>query len=278
VAEALPGPWGRTDFNLLKSVRPPLALPPRLATSLAGYSWQRIAIGESRADVYRLNQPGQPDLILKTITRDPLFSLAGETARLRWLRGRAPVPAVIDFAQDPVRDFLLMQALPGTDAATADLPTAMVVDRLADALRRLHAVPVDDCPFRHSIDDCVAEAKARLDAGQVDVTNLDPANLGRDPADLYTEMLATRPASETAVFTHGDFCLPNVMVAGGQLSGFIDLGRAGIGDPYRDLALIGRSLARNLAADWTGRFFARYGLAAPDAARLKYFRLLDEFF
>ena len=228
--------------------------------------------------MHRPSRSGETDLILKTIARDRIFSLDGEAARLRWLEGRAPVPEVVDFVQVPVRDFLLMRALPGADAATVTLAPAAIVEVVADALRQLHAVPIQDCPFRHSIDDCVAEAKVRLDAGHIDVTNMDPANLGRDPAELYAEMVNTRPASETAVFTHGDYCLPNVMVAGGQLSGFIDLGRAGIGDPYRDLALIGRTLDRNLGPNWTGRFFARYGLTEPDSARLQYFRLLDEFF
>jgi aminoglycoside 3'-phosphotransferase-2 len=258
-------------------MRSPLSLPPALA-NLAARTWQRIAIGESRAEVYRLSKSGKPDVILKVLARDATTSLAGEAARLRWLQRRVPVPAVLDFVQDPTRDFLLMSALPGGDAASVSLPPGTIVDLVADALQQLHAVPVQECPFRSTIDDCVAEAKICLDRGRVDVTNFDPANLGRDPNELYREMLATRPADGAAVFTHGDYCLPNVIIADGKLSGFVDLGRSGIGDPYRDLALIGRTLDRNLGADWTGRFFTRYGLADPDPERLKYFRLLDEFF
>ena len=259
-------------------MRPLLILPPALASGLVARTWQRIAIGESRAEVYRLSEPSKPDVILKVLARDSIASLAGEAARLHWLQPRAPVPAVLDFVQDPTTDFLLMQALPGGDAASVTLPPGTIVDLVADALRQLHSLPVHNCPFRHTIDDCVAEAKTCLDHGRVDVTNFDPVNLGRDPSELYREMLATRPADEAAVITHGDYCMPNVMIADGKLSGFVDLGRSGIGDPYRDLALIGRTLDRNLGADWTGRFFARYGLANPDPARLRYFRLLDEFF
>lgn len=259
-------------------MRPPISLPPALVSPLARHSWQRITIGESRAQVYRLAKLPEPDLILKVLARDAITSLAGEAARLRWLRGRVPAPVVLDFEQDSTHDFLLMTALPGSDAASVALPSEHIVDLTADALRHLHALPIHDCPFRATIDDCVTEAKLCLDHGRVDVTNLDPANLGRDPHDIYRELLSLRPDSETAVFTHGDYCLPNVMIADGQLSGFVDVGRSGIGDPYRDLALIGRTLDRNLGAVWTGRFFARYGLKDPDPGRLKYFRLLDEFF
>jgi kanamycin kinase len=38
------------------------------------------------------------------------------------------------------------------------------------------------------------------------------------------------------VLIHGDYCLPNVLVEDGRLSGLIDLGRAGLGDPQDDLA------------------------------------------
>jgi aminoglycoside phosphotransferase len=38
------------------------------------------------------------------------------------------------------------------------------------------------------------------------------------------------------VFIHGDFCLPNVLVHDGRVSGLVDVGRAGLGDPLDDLA------------------------------------------
>lgn len=228
--------------------------------------------------MYHLSCAGEPALILKVLARDSITSLAGEAARLRWLQGRVLVPAVLDFVQDSTHDFLLMSALPGSDAASVALPPKQIVDLLADALRQLHSLPVHDCPFRHTVNDCVAEAKSCLDHGRVNVTNFDSVNVGRDPNDLYREMLATKPAQEAAVFTHGDYCLPNVMIVDERLSGFVDLGRSGIGDPYRDLALIDRTLDRNLGADWTERFFARYGLENPDPERLRFFRLVDEFF
>jgi aminoglycoside 3'-phosphotransferase-2 len=175
-------------------------------------------------------------------------------------------------------DYLLTTALPGQDAAAVKLDPASLVDLLADALRHLHCLPIRDCPFRYSITDSLVEARAMLDAGQVDVARLELENIGRAPAELYAELLAARPPAEAAVFTHGDFCLPNLIVADGRLSGFIDVGRAGLGDPHRDLALVARSLGRNLALEWTQRFFARYGMPSPDPRSLRYFLLLDEFF
>jgi len=38
------------------------------------------------------------------------------------------------------------------------------------------------------------------------------------------------------VLVHGDFCLPNVLVMEGSLTGVIDVGRAAIASPEVDLA------------------------------------------
>src|SRR5439155_1556483 len=88
--------------------------------------------------------------------------------------------------------------------------------------------------------------------------------------DLFHELVATRPAGEDLVLTHGDYCLPNVILRGPTLgnpglAGFVDVGRAGLADRYRDLALASRSIAANLGAAWVAPFFAHYG--AGDGSR-----------
>ncbi len=53
------------------------------------------------------------------------------------------------------------------------------------------------------------------------------------------------------VLIHGDFCLPNVLVRDGELSGLVDVGGAGLGNPEDDLA----------AGVWTLRYNYGQGLA-----------------
>jgi aminoglycoside phosphotransferase len=189
------------------------------------------------------------------------------------------VPEVIGFAGDDLSHHLLISEMPGPTAADPRDRDAIagLVENLAEGLRMVHAVPAADCPFDHRIAAEIERARERMERGLVDEEDFDEEHRGRSARSLFEELTARIP-EEDPVFTHGDYCLPNVIVAGGGISGFIDLGRAGIGDRYRDLALAARSLAFNFGEQWVPLLFDAYGIARPDPGRLAFHRLLDEFF
>jgi aminoglycoside phosphotransferase len=113
--------------------------------------------------------------------------------------------------------------------------------------------------------------------------DFDATRQGRTAVDLYSELVARSPSSEDRTFTHGDYCLPNVILTedttgGFRVSGFVDCANAGIADRYQDLALCARSVADNLGAEWVQPLFERYGLDRVDEDKLAYYQLLDEFF
>lgn len=259
----------------------PIQLPGQMAWLVSGYSWRRTRAGHSGAEVFFLRRPGGPGLYLKAATRGPSGdSLLGEAERLRWAADRLPVPKVVAFAEDREREYLLLSRVPGLDAAhpshRANAPA--LVRLLAQGLRMLHAVPVEGCPFVSTLDVLVADASQRVEKGLVYEQDFDPERQGRRAGDLLRELLDTRPRDEDLVFTHGDYCLPNVVVHQGRISGFVDLGRAGVSDRYRDLALAARSLAYNIGPEWVPLLFAEYGIARPDWPKVEFYKLLDEFF
>lgn len=140
----------------------------------------------------------------------------------------------------------------------------------------MHALPTSDCPFSASVDDLLAIAEQRVRQGVLSAGDFPSHYLGRSPRELLEVLHDLRPRDEGAVFTHGDASLPNFLFHRGQVRGYIDLGLAGVADPYRDLGLAARSLTRNMGGKWVRPFLEAYG-APMDEPRLEFFILLDVF-
>ncbi|MGV1756059.1 APH(3')-II family aminoglycoside O-phosphotransferase [Rhizobium sp. A22-96] len=255
-------------------------IPVPLRDLLAGYEWRQDALGRSSAHVFRLEADGRAPVYLKTEPVAPLGELAGEAARLRWLRSQGlACPEIVAHVKDEEREWLLMSALPGSDLVSAELMSpAERVRLLADALRRLHAIDIAACPFDHRLANRISEAKARLLAGCVDEDDFDETRLGRSGHDLFGELEEKRPATEDLVVTHGDACLPNFIADGAGFSGYIDCGRLGIADRYQDLALACGSIQYNFGAALVADFLNAYGHFELHPEKMSYYRLLDEFF
>jgi aminoglycoside phosphotransferase len=61
------------------------------------------------------------------------------------------------------------------------------------------------------------------------------------------------------VLIHGDYCLPNVLVREERLSGLVDLGRSGLGDPRDDLGAGLWTLQYNYGKGFGREFLHAYG-------------------
>lgn len=253
-------------------------LPPDLARIAAAYEWRK-ASGCSGAQVFRLEKPDGTNLYLKIAEQDN-GDVAAEREVLGWINGRLPAPAVEWYGQSELRSFLLTTELSGVDAAQCSLLASpeRLVCLLAEGLLRIHSLPINECPFDQRLAVKIEAARVRVENGLVDETDFDPKRLGRGAPDLYSEVLRFRPTQEDLVFTHGDYCFPNVIIAHNAVSGFVDWGRAGIADRYQDLALCARSIAGNLGPEWAPAFFRHYGLTVINDEKLSFYELLDEFF
>ena len=184
-------------------------------------------------------------------------SLADEAERLQWVLGRHPAPIVVDLTTDRLptgegAEVLLTRALPGESAVSERwrLDPETALRALGSGLRRLHDVPLDECPF-----DWGVEHRLRSDG-------------------IAAGSLEDAPPIDRLVLCQGDPCAPNTLLASdGSFLAHVDLSRLGAADRWADLAVMSMSLEWNYLRYDEAVFWEAYG-AEPDPLRIDYYRRL----
>jgi aminoglycoside phosphotransferase len=278
-------------------------VPAAIRAVLPEPAWQQVWVKRG-TEVWRV-ETAAGVRFAKVASGGERAELRAEAERLEWAAAAhlpVPVPEVLASADDdgdalapageapaPAGDhdgrtWLVTGALdgvPASDPAWRQRGLEAMVEAVGDALRRLHDADPATCPFRLGVDELVASAVGRVAAGGVDPSTMAAESYRRRSADdLLAHLQATRPTEPEAdrVVAHGDAVLPNVLLrpADAGLAGWVDVGRLGVSDRHRDLALVARSLAMNAGPELVWRLFDAYGMPHPDPLRLEWYALVDD--
>ncbi|NPD87296.1 MAG: aminoglycoside 3'-phosphotransferase [Asgard group archaeon] len=254
-------------------------LPPELKIILEEYDWVVNTIGCSRTEVFKLDNRHQT-LYLKINKPESVFNLEREKTILKWLESKLLVPQVLFFCKYKGKEYLLMSEIEGEVSfkANSDEIKRQNVKILAEGLKKIHSMDYSDCPINNSPDNLLQIAKDKLENKKIDNSKFDERWSDKTPEELFQEILKNKPRKYDYVFSHGDYCLPNVIVKNKELSGFIDWSFGGINDRYFDFAAVAWSIGYNLGGEWVKYFFEDYGLEEIDWNRMKFFQMLNEFF
>jgi aminoglycoside 3'-phosphotransferase II len=254
-------------------------LPSELLVEPSGYEVRKETSGCSDAAVFRLCAANRPPLIAKLSAAPYAAHLLAEADRLKWAKGVGiRAPQVMHLTETDGYFWLVMECLPGENAAISRDPPSVKIYELAKALKAVHMLNPNVCPFDETLTVKLARAAQRVKSNDIDEDDFGNENLGKTAAELFGELKQSRPVAEDIVVVHGDACLPNIMLNGGRFSGFVDCGRLGRSDRYQDLALACRSVSTNLGPEWVEPFIRSYGITSFDDGRARFYRLLDEFF
>ncbi len=261
----------------------PEDLPDPVRDRLRGYSSDgRNLKTESCSEVYLFTHPmpTKPGLVLKA--RDVRLrlqepDLQTETVALTWLRDKLPVPECRCFFVEGETQYLLMTYM---DGVTGIHPEALeepkrLVREFARGLREVHALEIASCPLDWRMPRFFSRAEGLIESGALD----DQVPEGETRTFLYDKLADVKqsvPEEEDLVMCHGDYCLPNVLFQDGALSGYIDVGYAGVGNRYLDLVAARGSIHRNLGEEWIAPFFHEYGPGEPDRDKLCAYQKLHD--
>lgn len=252
-------------------------------TKNKAYSCDNIGMSDSDVLVFE-------DMVLKIEKHNSKNDKTVEM--MRWLYGKIPVPEVIAYDVCDEKSYLLMSKIEGEmscDEYYLEHPKELL-RLLCEALEMLWNTDISTCPRERGLETELDEAFYRVKNGLVDVNNVEPETFGENgfenPMALYNWLCENKPKNYEPVLSHGDFCLPNVFFKDGKVAGFIDLGDTGIGDKWRDIALLYRSLKHNFDGSFGGKVYEDFNpdmlfdylKIKPDFDKLKYYILLDELF
>lgn len=257
-------------------------VPESIRLHLKDASFSMDSLGRSQAQVMLFE-----DRVLKV--EEDCNTSANELNMMRWLQGRLAVPQII--AADQIGDtrYLLMSRIPGTslcDSAILD-DQYRLAELVAEGLQCLWAVDISDCPTDRSMKAKFREIEEGIRTGVITVdaarqeSTYGPSGFA-SPAQLFDWLVKHQPKEEL-VLSHGDYCLPNILCNGDGLTGFIDLGCAGIADKWVDIEMVLWSMWANSTGQFGGkvRHFDRKLLfealrMEPDEDKLRYYSLLSE--
>lgn len=254
-------------------------VPQGLAKFTNGYTWEQITIGQSDAMTFLL-KGSINNQYLKIQPNNSIENLYQEKEKLEWLQGKLSVPEVLYHDTDEVNEYLLITEIKGINASDKSNKAnlSLLIEQLALGLKTIHSLSIESCPFNQNLDIKIEEARIRVENGHVDEEDFDEVRKGFKSRELFDELISKKPINEDLVFTHGDYCLPNIIIDGGKVSGFIDWGRAGVSDRYQDLALVIRSIYYNFGKEYIPFFLKEYGVKEFDESKIFYYQLMDEFF
>ncbi len=258
-------------------------LPDPVRDRLRGYSTDGRNLRTescSNVNLFTHPMPTKPGLVLKmrdVRIRPQEPDLLTETVALTWLRDKLSVPECRCFHVEGDTQFLVMTQLEGVTGIHPDVAgdPERLVPEFARGLREVHALSTESCTLDWRMSRFIPWAEGLIESGALD----EDIPEGETRTFLYEKLSVIKeavPGEEDLVFTHGDYCLPNVMFKEGKLSGYIDLGYAGVGDRYLDLVAACGTIRRNLGEAWIGPFFEAYGLEEPDPEKLNAYQKVHD--
>lgn len=230
-------------------------------------------VGKTKSNVYIFD-----NMVLKVQKKSN--EVLNEINIMKRLENILPLPRLICYEEQDDMSYTLMTKIKGcmiSEYTNAE----QIIGLLCNAFKILWSIDIN----KYNIDD-VSNIDKRLEAARfnvennlVDIHSVMPDTFGKDGFDspeALLKWLENNIPEQDLVFTHGDFGFENILVTDNQISGFIDIGKAGVADRWQDLAICIRELD-DIDKNLSNRLLKQLNIP-KDEVKLQYYMLLDELF
>ncbi len=192
--------------------------------------------------------------------------LSNEAVMTEYFHKKGLSASVIEYASLE-RDYLLTERVAGEDCtyeAYLENPKRLAA-LMGESLAMLHSLDFSDCPIKNRISAYFKTAEKNYENGIFDLSFFKSRSCMLNADEVFRIASDLKDSLKSSTLIHGDFCMPNIMLDDWKLSGFIDLGNAGIGDKHIDLFWGAWTLNFNLGTEkYRDVFFDSYGRSGID--------------
>ena len=161
------------------------------------------------------------------------------------------------------KDWLLTRAVPGEDCTFPKYweDPKRLCDTTATLLRQLHEESTEGCPVTDRCSAYLANARRGYETGFCEMDLFPEQDWSFSSAEEAWKLVTENGNYLTNdTLLHGDYCLPNIMLDNWRFTGFIDVGRGGVGDRHIDIFWGVWTLYFNLKTNaYDQRFLDAYG-------------------
>lgn len=251
-----------------------MKLPEKIAKFIDKASLEEIGIGCSNSQVFKIKRADGTYFLKMAATG----LLTKEYQKLVWLEKRLAVPEVVIYWQEWGNEYLITKEVEGIMLCAKYFKQHKeeAVEIIKEVFTELQKIDIRNCPFDVSIKARLTQARSNVQNGLIKTSDLSEEVRKRfGSVDNLLKYLEDNQYEEELVFSFGDLSLPNIIVGNQQLSGLIDVGECGIADKWLDIAIVEKSLRRNLQEDAVKLFYQMMDIQR-DAKKIEYQLLLLE--
>lgn len=254
-------------------------IPLQIKKKLSGCLLVETLSGRLGDEILKYELEDHTNIFLKIGIGISAESLEKEAYALRYLKTQSIIiPKVIDFLRSGNTAFLLITGVAGLPPYKAkNVDKKMALKIVADVLKKLHQSRIKGSECLDTLDKDLNKINKYLSLDVIDNEKFVSNNEGKSPLEVYNFLINTKDSYDNNSFTHGDYCLPNILINGNSY-GLIDFGECGFGDKYKDFSSMEVSIKRNFGAEWISIFYEYYDSnLVVDQEKIKYYQLIDQF-
>jgi len=253
-----------------------IRIPTKIKELIGKQSYEIDDVGKSNANILCFK-----NMILKV--EKECEETNNEHRMMKWMKDKLPVPEVICLEKEDGMNCLLMSKIEGDMGRSEKfLSNPQELAKIAaDGLKKLWGVDIKECPYDITLEHRLEFAEKNVNEGLCDLDDAEEGTYGKNgfesPKELLEWLKKYKPSNEDVVFSHGDYCMSNVIIKDIYVNGFIDLGKCGVADRYQDIALCYRDLMHHAQGFEPKMLFGPLGIE-PNWEKIRYYILLDELF